>query len=124
MAGSNSAESQVAVQLSDIGALLLERVEQLADETLFYWVYAEHECNTQETCDLARKTVFLKLFTCEDPCPDISISVSKWDVKWEKDLCKHCQVACARLHKEGSYVKWSQLPEMFDLPDWDDLTGE
>jgi hypothetical protein len=32
MAGSNSAESQVAVQVSDIAALLLERVDQLADE--------------------------------------------------------------------------------------------
>jgi len=32
MKGLNSAESQVAVQVSDIAALLLERVDQLADE--------------------------------------------------------------------------------------------
>ena len=99
-------------------------VDNLNGQSL-YWILedAELECGKQ-ACDLARKTVFLNLFTCRYPRPDISISVSKWDVKWEKDLCKHCRIACARLHKQGSYVKWSQLPEMFDLPDWGDLTGE
>jgi hypothetical protein len=99
-------------------------VENLAGQSL-YWILedAALECEKQ-SCDLARKTVFLNLFTRGHQTPDISISVSKWDIRWEKDLCKQCRVACARLHKEGSYVKWSQLPEMFDLPDWNDLTGE
>jgi len=98
-----------------------ELVDNLAGQSL-YWLLedADLECKKQ-ACDLARKTFFLNLFV---PCLDISVSVSKWDTKWGKDLCKYCRVACARLHKEGSYIKWSQLPEMFDLPDWGELTGE
>jgi hypothetical protein len=98
-----------------------ELVDNLAGQSL-YWLLedADLECKKQ-ACDLARKTFFLNLFV---PCLDILVSVSKWDTKWGKDLCKYCRVACARLHKEGSYIKWSQLPEMFDLPDWGELTGE
>jgi hypothetical protein len=99
-------------------------VYNMAGQSL-YWILddAELECERQ-TCNLARKTIFLDLFAYGYRRPDVSISVSKWDVEWEKDLCKLCRVACARLHKEGSYIKWSQLPEMFDLPEWDDLTRE
>ena len=94
----------------------------LAGQSL-YWTIGDAELGCEKpACDLARKTVFLDLFQ-GNPFPDISISVSKWDVEWEKDLCKRCRVDCARLHKHGSYLKWSMLPEMFDLPNWEDLTG-
>lgn len=51
-----------------------------------------------------------------DICP-----LDPWSDSWERGLCSNCMNIAKASHMERRQKIWDDLPEIFDLPPWDEL---
>ncbi|KZP11085.1 hypothetical protein FIBSPDRAFT_913674 [Athelia psychrophila] len=91
-------------------------------ETTYAWLYQDStlgpNCITPQTCDEARRVHLITYSTA--PTPDIA-GLRTWSAETElldDELCKN------KLHEAGREKFWEQLPGLFDLPSWEELSKE
>ena len=77
-------------------------------------------CRTRTQCDRARSELLTDLW---HPVPKI-MALDAWDNDWEDGMCHACVTAAMRSQEDGRGKIWSQLPSLFDLPQWLELLKE
>lgn len=47
-----------------------------------------------------------------------------WQEYWEEDICQGCVIVAKKVHQRQREKRWQILPELFDLPPWNELENE
>ena len=95
-------------------------IEMQAKET-FAWLVNNDACPQPDACGKGKNTI---LHTVWFPVPNSGMALMRWSSTWEKKFCKTCIRRSKLLHNEGRQKIWDELPGIFGLPGWEELTRQ
>jgi hypothetical protein len=95
-------------------------IEMQAKET-FIWLVNNDGCSQPDVCGKIKNNI---LHTIWFPVPRSGMALVRWDPTWEKRCCKACMRKSKLLHNEGRQKIWDDLPNIFGLPGWEELTRQ
>jgi hypothetical protein len=69
-------------------------------------------------CKNTKRRIFQSIWYPKPKCA----ALDPWT--WSGNMCLECEVDARGKHAAGRAEIWSQLPSVFDLPEWDELLDE
>lgn len=101
------------------------RILQLQADSTFAWCNWSEEdyptCQSAVECSLARKNIIAEVFF---DYVGYKMGLMLWEEQWEDNMCYECVEVCKKYHATGRLNFWRGLPDVFDLPPWEELVKE
>ena len=105
-----------------ICVLARERLLEMQHNQTFRWAAdgPSYQCKRRDKCDIESMKVFRQIFRNKPSC----IALDPWKTKYEKGFCSLCVARFKEIHDVGRLNIWNQLPSVFGLPGWDELSKD
>lgn len=108
--------------LSPVDHLACMRGQKIMNQLLFDETYAWLKAG--DTCNRLKCAAFKSSLLLRFVSPmKLGYAFLAWAPQWEHKLCPTCITLCKNRHNYGAQNVWNQLPAIFGLPPWEELSG-
>ncbi|KAJ7698469.1 hypothetical protein B0H16DRAFT_1706006 [Mycena metata] len=117
--------SDLSVHPTDRLACLLgyAKLLKLQSTTILEWLNLDDgspdlpatDCETPDACCAAVRKI------ASNPDPGEICVLKDWNADWNNKMCSCCEERAKSVYAGGREDCWAQLPDVFGLPDWDEL---